>query len=221
MIRYHENSHLNILINLIVQEIYNLSIQGIDAVLQWISSHRGIVGNNIADQIAKEACSYNITTHLPLVFSDFIKHFNRKLHLKKVDHWHNIKDNLNFSKSVTDITKWKWLSVNKRSHDVILARLRSGSVQLNDHLHKSNLKDSPICNFCTNKRETVEHFIFECQEYTRHREILHNELADLNIKQSENDLQMLLTGGEGTSKSKLQILRKFINYIKMTKRFEL
>ena len=221
MIRYHENSHLNILTNLIVQEIYNLSIHGIDVVLQWIPSHRGIVGNNIADQIAKEACSYNITTSFPLVFSDFINHFKNKLNSNKIVHWHNIKDNLQFSKSVRDITKWRWLSVNKRSHDVILARLRSRCVQLNDHLHKINLRDSPFCDFCTNKRETVEHFIFECQEYTGHREILHNELANLSINQNEIDLQMLLTGGEGTSKSKLQVLRKFINYIKMTKRFEL
>ena len=70
MIKYNETSHLNILTNIIVQESYNLSIQSIDVVLQWIPSHRGIVGNTIADEIAKEAC-YNIKTHLPHSFFRF------------------------------------------------------------------------------------------------------------------------------------------------------
>ena len=221
MIKYHEHSHLNILTNLITQEIFNLSTLGVDVVLQWIPSHRGIVGNNIADQVAKEACAYNTTTHLPLVFSDFFNLLKNKQHLKKIEHWHNIKDNLNFAKSVLDIAKWKWLSVNKRSHDVILARLRSGCIQLNDHLHKINLNDSPFCNFCTNERETVDHYIFECHEYRDLREMLYNELAELSITQDEINSHLLLTGGDGENKSRLKILRKFMNYIKSTNRFDL
>ena len=171
--------------------------------------------------LKNETCAYNTTTHLPLVFSDFINLLKNKQHLNKIEHWHNIKDNLNFAKSVLDIAKWKWLSVNKRSHDVILARLRSGCIQLNDHLHKINQIDSPICNFCTNERETVDHFIFECHEYSEFREILFNELAELNITQDEINSHLLLTGGDRENKSRLKILRKFMNYVKSTKRFEL
>ena len=75
-----------------------------------------------------------------------------------------------------DISNWRWLSLNKRSYDVILARLRSGSIDLNDHLHKLNLKDSPNCDFCTNERETVEHYIFSCQKYSNLRNALFNDL---------------------------------------------
>ena len=221
MIKYYEHNRLNILINLIIQELYSFSIQNIDIVIQWIPSHRGIIGNNIADQVAKEACSYNITTYLPLVFSDFVNLLNTKLQIHKLETWQNIKDNLHFSKTVTDITSWKWISVSKRSHDVILAKLRSGCTELNDHLHKLNLRDSPNCNFCLNKRETVEHYIFECQEYSNCRETLFNDLADLNISQDNVNLNILLSGGKGTNKSRIQILRKFINYIKLTKRFEI
>ena len=57
MIKHYEHNISNLLINLIIHEIYNISIQGVDIVLQWIPSHHGIIGNNIVDQVAKEACS--------------------------------------------------------------------------------------------------------------------------------------------------------------------
>ena len=120
--------------------------------------------------LKNETCAYNTTTHLPLVFSDFINLLKNKQHLNKIEHWHNIKDNLKFAKSVLDITKWKWLSVNKRSHDVILARLRSGCIQLNDHLHKINLNDLQSVIFVQMKE----------------RQLITSSLNDMNIVNKEN-----------------------------------
>ena len=170
--------------------------------------------------MAKEACAYHIVTQLPLVYSDAFNLFQKKIYTNKLDFWQNIKSNIDFSKSVSDITKWEWLSLNNRSYDVLLARLRSGCTNLNDHLHKIKLKDSPTCNFCTNERETVEHFVFECTEYIPFRTALFNDLGILNINQDEISLKLLLTGGEGSNKLKLNVLRLFIKYVKLTKRFE-
>ena len=83
------------------------------------------------------------------------------------------------------------------------------------------MKDSPNFNFCTNKKETVEHFIFECREYVSFRTTLFNDLGNLNINQDEVTLKLLLTGGEGSIKLKIKILRIFIEYVKLTKRFEI
>ena len=132
----------------------------------------------------------------------------------------NIKNSLHFSKSFPDISTWKWVSLNKRSYDVILARLRSGCIQLNEHLNKINMSDSPLCNYCNNMRETVEHFIFECQKYSNLRRKLYNELALLGVNQDEINLQLLLSG-EGTNKHKKRILNKLLNYVKSTNRFDL
>ena len=221
MIKNYQQNQLNFLVNLIVQQIYDFSIQSIDIALQWIPSHRGIVGNNIADQVAKDACSYHVITKLPLVLSDSTHLLQKKIYTNKLDYWQNIKTNIEFSKSVTDIANWVWLSLNNRSYDVLLARLRSGCTNLNDHLHKIKMKDSPNCNFCTNKKETVEHFIFECTEYISFRTALFNDLGNLNINQDEISLKLLLTGGEGSNKLKMKILRLFIKYVKLTKRFEI
>ena len=70
VINNYSNNSLNFLVNLVVKLIYHSCHDGVDIVLQWIPSHRGIVGNNIADLIAKEACSYNTTTSLPLIYND-------------------------------------------------------------------------------------------------------------------------------------------------------
>ena len=119
--------------------------------------------------------------------------------------------------SVPDVTKWMWMSLNKDSHDVILARLRSGCTSLNNHLYNLNMRDSQFCNFCINKRETVEHFTLECQEYNNFRRTLFNDLAKLNIDQDKVNLQLLLTS-DWKNKYRKQILSKFINYVKLTKK---
>ena len=67
--------------NIILQQIYDFSILGIDVALQWIPSHRGIVENNIDDQVAKEACFYHkVCTQLSLVFSDSINLLQKNIY---------------------------------------------------------------------------------------------------------------------------------------------
>ena len=96
----------------------------------------------------------------------------------------------------------------------------SQCTNLNDHLHKLNMRDSPFCNFCIDKKETAEYFIFDCQELSNLKRTLFNDLAKLGIDQDKINLQLLLTG-DGMNKYRKQILAKFINYVKLTKIFEI
>ena len=201
--------------------MYESSVDGGEIVLQWIPSHRGIVGNNIADLVAKEACSYSNTTFLPLIFKDNLNLLNSKIFNNKIVHWQNVKAKLKFYKSVPDIKSWEWVTHNKRSYDVLLARFRSGCTDLNEHLYKIKLETSPFCKFCTNETETMEHYIFNCTKYDNHRTKLVEELAKLNIDQNRINLHLLLTGGEGSRKDRLKILRIFINFVKLTERFDI
>ena len=221
VINNYSNNSLNFLVNLIVNLIYHSSHDGVDIVLQWIPSHRGIVGNNIADLIAKEACSYNTTTSLPLIYKDYLNLLSNKIFNNKIELWHNVKAKLKFSKSVPNIKSWEWISINNRSYDVLLARLRSGCTDLNDHLFRLKLETSPLCKFCLTEVETVEHYIFQCPQYDNYRRMLIDELGKLNIKKEKINLELLLTGGDGINKVRLKILRVFINYVKLTKRFDI
>ena len=144
-----------------------------------------------------------------------------KIFHKKVEIWHNVKAKLKFSKSVPDIKSWDWLSLNNRSYDVLLARLRSGCTDLNDHLYRLKLETSPFCKFCKTETETIEHYIFHCPKYENYRVVLIDELGKFNINQNEINLQLLLTGGDGTNRTRLKILRIFVNYVRLTKRFDI
>ena len=126
-----------------------------------------------------------------------------------------------FQQLVINSESWEWLSLNKRSYDVLLARLRSGCTDLNDHLYKTKLEPSPLCKFCKTETESVEHYIFHCTKYDNHRKVLFDELAKLNIDQTKTNLQLLLTGGVGLKKDRLNILRIFMNYVKLTERFDI
>ena len=221
IISHYNNNSSNILVNLIIKLIYESSIDGGDIVLQWIPSHRGIVGNNIADLVAKEACSYSNVTFLPLTYNDNLNLLNHKIFNNKIVHWHNVKAKLKFYKSVPDIKSWEWITLNKRSYDALLARFRSGCTDLNEHLYKIKLETAPFCKFCTTETETVEHYIFNCAKYNNYRTMLIEELAKLDIEKNKINLHLLLTGGEGPKKKRIKILRIFVNYVKLTGRFDI
>ena len=60
------------------QLIMNIKIMWKNIVLQWIPPHKGLRGNNIADQIAKQACSYNTTTNIEFEFEETSIYYSRK-----------------------------------------------------------------------------------------------------------------------------------------------
>ena len=51
--------------------------------------------------------------------------------------------------------------------------------------------------------------------------MLIEELGKLDIKQNKINLELLLTGGDGINKVRLKILKNFVNYVKLTKRFDI
>ena len=119
---------LNRIVNAILRQIYLMLTNRVKIVLQWIPSHKGIIGNNIVDQIAKTACTYDTITHVPLEYNDVLKLVNENLYAARLSYWNQIKHNLHFFKAVPNINQWEWISLNNRRYDVLLARLRIGCV---------------------------------------------------------------------------------------------
>ena len=102
----------------------------------------------------------------------------------------------------------------------MLARLRSGCIDLNNYLFTIKKRDNPFCDYCTNDRETVEHYALHCQKYNDIRTTLFSEIKALNVTQNTIDLQTLLSGGNGPYKLRIRILNLFILFIKDSKRFQ-
>lgn len=53
----------------------------------------------------------------------------------------------------------------------MLFRLITGHVQLQQHLHRTQVVDSPICEFCETAPETVAHYILRCKHFSSERYI--------------------------------------------------
>jgi len=50
----------------------------------------------------------------------------------------------------------------------VLVQLRTGMTKLNTYLHRTRATSSDLCA-CGQARETVEHFLFRCRQWTGHR----------------------------------------------------
>ena len=211
----------NKLICAILQQIYFYMIRNVKIVLQWIPSHKGIVGNNIVDQVAKTACSYGTITYLPFAYNDLVKLVSERINRARVDHWDLTKNSLHFYKAVPDLKRYEWISLNNRSYDVLLARFRSGCVDLNYFLFNIKKRDNPFCDHCLGEKETVEHFVLQCQYYNAARSNLINNLNSLDINPINFDLQTLLTGGLFSNKIRIKILLFFIEFIKESERLDI
>ncbi|KAG9077204.1 hypothetical protein FRC06_009049, partial [Ceratobasidium sp. 370] len=57
------------------------------------------------------------------------------------------------------------------AHAALLFQLITGHVQLQRHLHKLQLVDSPVCQGCGEAQETVIHYLLRCPKY----EAVHQE----------------------------------------------
>ena len=218
MLRHPGRNQLNRLVNLIVRLIFNYVCDGVKIILQWIPSHKGIVGNDVVDQVAKNASMYNTLTTFPFEYNDLVKLVNKRLYMFNLEYWNQVKDDLFYSKSVLDISQWEWFSLNDRFYDVLLARFRSGDAGLNSDLFRIRQVDNPNCLTC-GVRENVNHFIFRCGNYNVQRRLLFQDLRQVGIQENMVNLNLLLTGGNMTGRMRVKVMQIFVQFIKKTGRF--
>ena len=154
--------------------INNIRHQGNIVNFEWIPSHCGIHGNEIADQIAKSATHKNNIDHcIPLLDSE-IKHILKEQIKEKWDKTipkTNLANDMKYEASFS-FSKWGM----KRSQEVILHRLRLGTCKgLNNFLHKIGKHPNGLCETCI-CTDDVKHFLLNCRKYNSQRNILMKSL---------------------------------------------
>ncbi|TEB16659.1 hypothetical protein FA13DRAFT_1582165, partial [Coprinellus micaceus] len=88
-----------------------------------------------------------------------------------------------------------------------LTQIRTGRLPLNDHLCKIKKADTDKCEKCNRgRRETVQHFLFECQEY----KILRSKM-DQAHKKAKRNLKMIFQSEQHT--------KILLRYVVNTRRF--
>ena len=124
-----------------------------------VPSHTGVVGNEQADQAAKQA------TEIPGYYTHTIPHqdiyyqIKRNIRNEWQKQWNNTTAKLKIIKPM--IKHWHTTQNDIRKWEVKLTRLRIGHTRLT-HGHYMEKRAAPTCTYCPNKILTVEHILVEC-----------------------------------------------------------
>jgi ribonuclease HI len=151
----------------ICNEIINLinSDRSKSITLLWIPGHVGIQGNEIADRLAKTACSLVDIRETSVDEHEFDQRVEQYIHKLWQDDQDRRKTGI-FNKNINlrVSTKIKF-EHPKRSIDVLITRLRLGKACLNKYLFDIGKHDSGLCDGC-GQQETIRHYLMECQNGT-------------------------------------------------------
>ena len=93
----------------------------------------------------------------------------------------------------------------ERKHVVLISRLRTGHCHLNQYLHRFNIIETPECE-CGAEKETVEHYLLNCELYEEERDALRRKVGAQGMKTG------ILLGDR-------QIIKDTVKYIEETGRF--
>ena len=156
--------------------------------IRWISSHSEVRGNEAADRLAKEAAQGRSSSQidlphlfrspLPVSASAAKQAFNAKLNKMWMKIWSNSPRKERFTQTDPEFPFngfRKRLFKLTRNQASLIMQLRTGHIPLNYYLRRIGKSDSDKCPKCeanpnnVQVTETINHFLFECQQYDEER----------------------------------------------------
>ncbi|XP_045179807.2 uncharacterized protein LOC123539306 [Mercenaria mercenaria] len=195
--------------------------------VHWIPGHKGLKGNELADQQAKLAAKSMIDStdegtgmldsrDAVRIMKEKVKQKwnNKYIHSDKVDKTQEI---------YTSVGTRVLFGEFSRNTFSIFNQMISGHCRLNHHMAKINVEQVPECDHC-GVAETVEHFIFDCERYNSMRIEMVETVEDLlhrnYIKCGPVTLKVLAGEIEEAPVSVREgIAAAFQNFLVKTKRF--
>jgi ribonuclease HI len=159
--------------------------------LSWISSHSKVHGNEKVDELAKSAANgvsssraslpHLLRHPLPISVSATKQEYHETLKGK----WEKKWEDSDRSRRLAPIDdNFPFNSYRKRTYALtrhqasLMTQLRSGHIPLNGYLHKIGKSETEICQNCLDdnndvrRKETVSHYIFECEAFREDRKQL-------------------------------------------------
>jgi len=141
-----------------------------EVTLCWVKAHAGILGNELADTLAKKAATNeSLTEDYKRIPKSVMK---RELEEESVRKWQR-----NWAQTTKgSITKEYFPNVEERlkmrinltqNHTAIV----TGHGKTRSYLHRFKIIEEPTCP-CGTAEQTTDHLIFECETITKERERL-------------------------------------------------
>lgn len=166
-----------------VKALDELRGHGWEVRLCWIPAHSDVLGNEKADQAAKEEAARHMfaaqTTTEPLLEPDSLqiltattKPTNRE---KMKNEWRQAWEMAKHGRGLCRLgvkpgkgTLKTHIGLNRALSSVI-TQMRNGKIGLRAYLHSINKADSDQC-LCRLGRQTVKHILLECKDWAQERE---------------------------------------------------
>ena len=199
-------------VNSIVTNIHKtLSKYHIKPKLFWIKAHIGIIGNELADQAAKQAASSHVSptySHFPLSF------------VKKMAKSHSITKSAELYTNNTkgQITK-AWCPnaesikqlLKHTHHSFALTQVLTGHGYHKSYLYKYKITNDPNCPCDNIEEQTIPHLLTECPRFNSSRTSHENICKYFN--KNPYHLPDILTK-EATWKSFMEHINNIVNNLK-------
>ena len=209
------NSEMSIIEESEIRELlWMMNKNGNECVINWVPAHVGIVGNEIADKLAKQSVLQTNTEHKDLYVGDMIPIFKKKM-LDTTKHLLiNYKGNNGVVKGFTFISNleefsqvpWFRDKCLSRKQITFINRIRSGHYQLKSHLLRMHIMEEDECE-CGQGKESLEHIVWECNRLNSNtRNNFVNYIADLNLEVNQNIQKMVILQETTTSLRLLDFL---------------
>ena len=149
---------VNPLVLNILQWIHIFTNRGIRIEFCWVPAHVGVLGNEEADRLAKQAAVELIPRRCPILCRDFFPHIRNFT----IGIWQSLWTNINPNKmrEITDVIyPWKYGNMPRR-WETAFCRLRIGHTRLT-HKYLMSGDHQPFCEDCLVPL-TIKHLIVEC-----------------------------------------------------------
>lgn len=167
------DANTNYLIHAIKDLWHLLSNNNIVVAFVWVPAHKGVLGNENADFLAKLTCTNRSVPYnnnlVALPFSDIDCLLKQRMCEKWTQHYNHCTQiqnkGLDYACLNVGINQMPWFCrdnvFHKRKFYSIICRLRFTHCRLNYHLHCMNMVDSPICQYCCLDKDQslIAHFL--------------------------------------------------------------
>ena len=145
--------------------------------LQWVPSHCGVPGNEIADGIAREACTMYPTNLKKFSLLQCRSSGDRHFRSSWEDSWKSATTGRNLYQIQPVPAKEDIYKGVARPIAAFAARARTGHIVTQEYLFRFNLTDTPQCLLCEDGEENLEHILIKCHYPIAARDILRMQVS--------------------------------------------